>query len=182
MVNGSILFRTSTKPIDLPPLIPSGRAKTRGNAFSLFSARNKNRFSDSMPEEGTYSPEDIVHDCKVIEAIWEEIKDDLRNKAQVAIAYATCSTLADLIEIKVDHLEGDSDEPIWPPGTSRAYFLEKLTSLMSNFGYVTEKILAGEDHQRERGFLVADLFKFENAFPNFQHGYKAFVRSKHRSE
>jgi len=51
-----------------------------------------------MPEERTYSPEDIVHDCKVIEAIWEEIKDDLSNKAQVATAYATCSALADYSE------------------------------------------------------------------------------------
>jgi hypothetical protein len=57
-----------------------------------------------MPEERTYSLEDIVHDCKVIEAIWEELRHDLTNKAQVAIAYATCSTLRDLIEIKIDKL------------------------------------------------------------------------------
>jgi len=90
-----------------------------------------------MPEQ-TYLPEDIVHDCRLIEAIWEQIRDDLSNKAQVAIAYATCSTLADLMEIKIDHLESNTDEPIWPQGTDRGYFLEKLLSLMENFGSLTE--------------------------------------------
>jgi hypothetical protein len=37
-----------------------------------------------MPEERTYSPEEIVHDCKLIEAIWEQIRNDLNNKAQLA--------------------------------------------------------------------------------------------------
>jgi hypothetical protein len=137
-----------------------------------------------MPQSGrqpfarTYSPEDLVHDCKLIEAIWEEIKDDLSNKAQVVIAYATCSTLADLIRIKIDHLDSDTGKQIWPEGTDRTYFLEKLTSLIGNFGDLVEKVLAGQDHQRERGFLVADIFKVENAFPNFEDSYKPFVRNK----
>lgn len=131
-----------------------------------------------MPEQRTYSPEDIVHDCRLIAVIWEEIRNDLSNKAQVAIAYATCSTLADLIKIKIDHLESDSDEPIWPPGTDRGYFLEKLTSLIGYFGLLTEKILAGKDYQRELGFVYADISKLKNALPNFQDGYKAFVRDK----
>jgi hypothetical protein len=130
-----------------------------------------------MPEQ-TYLPEDIVHDCRLIEAIWEQIRDDLSNKAQVAIAYATCSTLADLMEIKIDHLESNTDEPIWPQGTDRGYFLEKLLSLMENFGSLTEKLLAGKDYQRELGFVYADISKLGNALPNFRDGYKAFVRDK----
>jgi hypothetical protein len=128
-----------------------------------------------MPEQRTYAPEEIVHDCKVIEAIWEEIRNDLTNKSQVAIAYATCSTLADLIEIKLDHLES---ERIWPGGTDRGYFLEKLTSLMGYFGFLTEKVLAGQDYQRELGFLYADIVKLGSALPDFRDGYKAFVRDK----
>jgi hypothetical protein len=131
-----------------------------------------------MPEERTYSPEDIVHDCKVIEAIWEEIRDDLSNKVQVAIAYATCSALADLIEIKVDHLESDSDEPIWPEHTGRAYFLEKLTDVAGQFGDLTEKILAGRDYEREIDFVHAQIAKLKSALPNFQDGYKSFVRDQ----
>jgi hypothetical protein len=131
-----------------------------------------------MPEQRTYLPEDIVHDCRLIEAIWEEIRNDLSNKAHVAIAYATCSTLADLIEIKIDHLESLTDEPIWPQGTDRGYFLEKLTSLIGYFGFLTEKVLAGKDYQRELDFVYADISKLENALPNYQDGYKAFVRDK----
>jgi hypothetical protein len=131
-----------------------------------------------MSEERTYSPEDIVHDCKVIEAVWEEVRHDLNNKARVAIAYASCSALADLIRIKIDHLESDSDEPIWPPGTSRGYFLEKLVGAMGHFGNLTEKVLAGQDYEREKYFVYADISKLQNALPNFQDGYKAFVRDQ----
>ena len=131
-----------------------------------------------MPEERTYSPEDIVHDCKLIEAIWEQIRNDLNNKAQLAAAYATCSSLADLIEIKIDHLESVDGGRIWPERTDRGYFLEKLTSLMGSFGSLTEKVLAGKDCERELGFVYADISKLGNALPNFQDGYKAFVRDE----
>jgi hypothetical protein len=131
-----------------------------------------------MAEERTYSPEDIVHDCKLMEAIWEEIRNDLTNKAQLAMAYATCSTLADLIEIKLDHVEIEEGERLWPGGTDRGYFLEKLTSFRSSFGELTEIVLAGKDYERELSFVYADISKLGNALPNFQDGYKAFVRDK----
>ena len=73
-----------------------------------------------MPEPRSYSPEEIVGDCNVIKAILEEIKHDLNDKAKVGIAYATCRTLADLTEIKVDHLESLDAGPIWPEGTDRS--------------------------------------------------------------
>ncbi len=131
-----------------------------------------------MSEQRTYLPEDIVHDCKLIEAIWEQIRNDLTNKAQLAVAYATCSALADLIEIKIDHLESADGGRIWPERTDRGYFLEKLTSLMGSFGSLTEKVLAGKDYQRELDFVYADIAKLGNALPNFRDGYKAFVRDK----
>jgi hypothetical protein len=131
-----------------------------------------------MPDERTYSPEDIVHDCKLMEAIWGEIRNDLTNKAQLAMAYATCSTLADLIEIKLDHVESEESEPIWPGGTDRGYFLEKLIGFTSSFGELTEKVLAGKDYQRELGFVYTEISKLGNALPNFRDGYKAFVRDR----
>jgi hypothetical protein len=144
----------------------------------LLSDREQRRSIETMPEERTYAPEEIVHDCKLIEAIWEEIRNDLTNKAQLVMAYATCSTLADMIEIKLDHLESEENESIWPGGTDRGYFLEKLVGFTSWFGELTEKVLAGKDCQRELGFVYADISKLQNALPNFRDGYKAFVREK----
>lgn len=39
-------------------------------------------------------------------------------------------------------------------------------------------VTAGKDYQRELDFVYADISKLENALPNFQDGYKAFVREK----
>jgi hypothetical protein len=145
--------------------------------FFLFGGQYR-RSIEAMPEERTYSPEEIVHDCKLMEAIWEEIRNDLTNKPQLAMAYATCSTLADLIEIKLDHVENEEGESIWPGGTDRGYFLEKLIGLTSSFGELTEKVLANKDYQRELSFVYTEISKLGNALPNFQDGYKAFVRDK----
>jgi hypothetical protein len=40
-----------------------------------------------------------------MEAIWEQIRHDLSDKFRVLTAYATCSALVDLIQLKIDRLE-----------------------------------------------------------------------------
>jgi hypothetical protein len=49
---------------------------------------------------------------------------------------------------------------------------------MGSFGFLTEKVLAGKDYQRELDFVYADISKLGNALPDFRDGYKAFVRDK----
>jgi hypothetical protein len=129
-----------------------------------------------MSLQRIYSPEDIVHDCRVIEAIWEALRHDLKNKTQLAVTYATCSTMADLIRIKIDNVQSDSDGPIWLEGTGRGYFLEKLISALGDFGNLAEKALADQDYECEKYFVFASISKLRNALPNFEDGYKAFVR------
>jgi hypothetical protein len=69
--------------------------------------RDRRRINDvvSMTAERTYSTYEIVHDCCLMEAIWEQIRHDLSDKFRVLTAYATCSALVDLIQLKIDRLE-----------------------------------------------------------------------------
>ena len=129
-----------------------------------------------MPEPRTYCPEEIVGDCNVMKAIWEQVIHDLNNKTQLLIAYATCRGLADLIHNKVDHLESLNGGPIWPERTDRGYFLEKVHNAVSGFGQLTEKVLAGKYDDRDISMAYARFAKIEDAFPNYQAPYGPFVQ------
>ena len=129
-----------------------------------------------MPEPRTYSPEEIVGDCNVIKAIWEVTKYHLYDKGRVLVAYATCRALADLIEIKVDHLKSLDGGPIWPEGTDRGYFLEKVHAAIEFFGALTEKVLSGSYEERDLLLAESCFYKFKEAFPNFAAAYGPFVR------
>jgi hypothetical protein len=69
-----------------------------------------------------------------------------------------------------------SDEPIWPAGTDRGYFLEKLLNVTSSFGNLAEKVLADKADEHDSYMVLADVMGLNRALPNFQDGYKAFVR------
>jgi hypothetical protein len=131
-----------------------------------------------MPRTRTYCPEEIVGDCNVMKAIWEQVRHDLSNKTHLLIAYATCRALVDHIDAKVDNLESLHGGPIWPAGTDPGYFLEKVHQAVSAFGNLTEKVLAGKYEERDVYTAFARFSKIKDAFPNYEVPYGPFVQER----